>query len=109
MKINPKQIEQAMKKMGIKSEEIIAEEVVIKTPEKDLVISNPQVTRINMGGQESLQITGEIVERYRSKFSEDDIKIIIEQTGVTKQEAAKALEETGDIAAAILKLKGAPV
>ena len=105
MKINPKMLEQAMKKMGIKSEEIPAEEVIIKTAEKELVVLNPQVTRVNMGGQESFQITGEITERSASRFSEEDLKIIIEQTGVTKEEASKALEETGDIADAILKLK----
>ena len=109
MKINPKMMEQAMKKMGIKSEEILAEEVIIKTPDKDFVISNPQVTKIQMGGQESFQITGTLEELPRSKFSEEDLKIIMEQTGVTKEQAAKALEETGDIATAILKLKGAPV
>ena len=54
MKINPKMLEKAMKQMGIKSEEILAEEVIIKTGDKELVILNPQVTRINMGGQESL-------------------------------------------------------
>lgn len=102
-------VEKAMRQMGIKSEEIIAEEVVIKTTEKDFVISSPQVTRINMGGQESFQITGEIEERSKNKFSEDDLKIIIEQTGCTKEEAAKALEETGDIAEAILKIKRQPV
>ncbi|HLD42161.1 MAG TPA: nascent polypeptide-associated complex protein [archaeon] len=107
MKINPKMLEQAMKKMGIKSEEIPAEEVIIKTAEKELVVLNPQVTRVNMGGQESFQITGEITERSASRFSEEDLKIIIEQTGVTKEEASKALEETGDIADAILKLKKA--
>ncbi len=106
MKINPKMLEKAMKQMGIKSEEILAEEVIIKTGDKELVILNPQVTKVNMGGQESLQITGEITERSKSKFSDEDLKIIMEQTGVTKEQAAKALEEAGDIAEAILKLKG---
>ena len=105
MKINPKMMEKAMKQMGIKSEEILAEEVIIKTPEKEIIIKNPQVTKINMGGQESFQIAGEISERTSEKFSQDDIKMIMEQTGATEQEAEKALEETGDIAEAIIKLK----
>jgi len=105
MKINPKQLEKAMKQLGVKSEEIEAEEVIIKTPEKDIVISNAQVSRINMMGQESFQISGDISERPREKFTLDDIKMIMEQTGATEQEAEEVLEETGDIAEAIIKLK----
>ncbi len=106
MKLNPKMMEKAMKQLGIKSEEIMATEVVIKTAEKEIIITNPQVTRINMGGQESFQITGELSERSASKFSEEDVKMVMDQTGVTKEQAEKALEETGDIAEAIMKLKG---
>ena len=105
MKINPKMMEKAMKQMGIKSEEILAEEVIIKTSEKEIVISNPQITKINMAGQESFQIAGEISERSSEKFSQEDIKLIIEQTGASEEDSKQALEETGDIAAAILKLK----
>ncbi len=105
MKINPKQIEQAMKKMGIKQEEISADEVIIKTQDKEIVISNPQVMRVNMMGQESFQITGEVSERSAERFSREDIKLIMDQTGSTEEQAKTALEETGDIASAILKLK----
>ena len=51
MKLNPRQIEKAMKRMGIQADQIEAEEVIIKTPEKDIVISSPQVTKMNMMGQ----------------------------------------------------------
>ena len=105
MKINPKMLEKAMKQMGIKSEEIQANEVVIKCPDKEIVISNPQISKVNMAGQESFQISGEVSEKSSEKFSEDDIKLIIEQTGVSEEEAKKTLEETGDIASAIIKLK----
>ncbi len=53
MKINPKQLEKAMKQMGVKSEEIPADEVIIKSQDKEIVISNPQVQKVNMMGQES--------------------------------------------------------
>lgn len=105
MKINPKQLEKAMKQMGIKQEEIHAEEVIIKTAEKEIVISSPNVTKVNMMGQDSYQISGQISERPLQKFGKDDIKLIVEQTGCTEQEAAAALGETGDLASAILKLK----
>ena len=105
MKINPKQIEQAMKKMGIKQEEIQADEVIIKSAGKEIVISNPQIVKVNMMGQESFQISGEVSERSAEKFSQAAIKLIVEQTGASEEEAKTALQETGDIAAAILKLK----
>jgi nascent polypeptide-associated complex subunit alpha len=100
-------MQQAMKKLGVKQEEIEAIEVIIKTPSGELVIENPQVTKVNMMGQESLQIVGDIIERERKlEISEDDIKTVAEQTGVSEEEAKAAIEETGgDLAEAILKLK----
>lgn len=100
--MNKKAVEQAMKKMGVKQEEIEAREVIIKTNDKTLVIRNPSVVKVNMMGQESLQITGEIEE----ENNEEDIKVIMEQASCSSEEAKKALEEKGDIAGAILKLKG---
>src|SRR3989344_9035491 len=95
--INPKQMAQAMKKLGIKQEEIEAYEVVIKTKEKNLVVKNPQVVKINMGGQESLQITGDIEEE--TNISEDDVNTVAEQANVSKEDARMALEENnGDLA-----------
>lgn len=102
--INPKQMQQAMKKLGVKQEEIEASEVIIKTAEKNLVIRNPQVIKVNMMGQDSLQITGEIEEE--SLISEDDVNTVAEQANVSKEEARKSLENNnGDLAASILELK----
>ena len=100
-------MQQAMKKMGMQQQEINASEVIIKTNDKTLVISNPEVVKVNMMGQESFQITGEVSEQsYKPDISEDDINTVIEQATVSKEEAAAALEETnGDIAEAILKLQ----
>ena len=105
MKISQKQIEQAMKKMGIQSEEIEAEEVVIRTREKVITISHPQVTKVNMGGQDTYQITGEASERPAQRFSVEDVRMVAQQSGASEEEAREALEETEDIAEAILKLK----
>ena len=102
---NKKQLEQAMKQMGVKQENIEAEKVIIKTRDKNLVIENPEVTKINMMGQESLQITGKITEEDLEKFNKDDVKTVMEQTGCSEKEAVEALEETEDIAEAIIKLK----
>ena len=107
MKINPKQIEKAMKKMGIQSQDIPANEVIIRTPDKEIVIANPQVSRVNAMGQDTFQIMGDVSERSTEKFSSEDIQTVIDQTGVSEEEAKAALEEfEGDLAQAIMKLKG---
>jgi len=105
MKINQRQLEKAMKKMGMQTEMLDAEEVIIKTPEKDIVISNPQVARVSVMGQMTYQITGDAEERSRSGFTDEDISLVMEKTGADRETAKKALEEEGDIASAILKLK----
>ncbi len=105
-KIDPKQMEKMMKQMGIATENIDATEVIIRTQEKEILISEPQISKIKMGGQETFQIVGKVSERPTQKFSEDDIKTVCAQTGVSEIEAKKALEETGgDLAEAIMKLK----
>ena len=104
-KINPKQMEKMMKQLGVKQEEINAEEVIIKCADKELVIRNPNVQRVNMMGQESLQITGNIEERSLEKFNDDDVKLVVEQTRCSEVKARKFLEKNnGDIAKTILEL-----
>ena len=95
-------MEKMMKKMGLKQEEIEAEEVVISCKHKKMIIKNPQVTKVNMMGQESIQVTGDIEEV--EDLKEEDINIVVNQTGCTKEQAEKALNEKKDIAAAILYL-----
>ncbi len=105
MRINQRQLEKAMKRMGMQATQIDADEVIIKTPDKDIVISSPSVTLMNAMGQQSFQITGDVEERGREKFIDEDVKIVMEKAGVGEAAAKKALKEEGDIASAILKLK----
>jgi nascent polypeptide-associated complex subunit alpha len=108
MKINPKQLEKMAKRMGIETKPVDATEVIIRTPDKDIVISNPQVSRVNMMGQDSFQISGDVSERLPNadNFTEDDVKMVASQSGSSEDEARSALEDTGgDIAEAILRLK----
>jgi nascent polypeptide-associated complex subunit alpha len=105
MRINPKQMERMMKRMGIQAVEIEAEEVIIKTPEKDIVIKNPQVSRVNAMGQDTFQITGDVEEREKEGFDSEDVETVMSQAGVSEDDAKKALSETHDLAEAILKLK----
>jgi nascent polypeptide-associated complex subunit alpha len=105
MKFSPKQIEKAMKRMGMQATPIEAEEVIIKTPGKDIVITDPQVTSINMMGQQTFQIAGQVEEKPHERFSNEDVQMVMEKAGVEEVEARRALEEEGDIASAIIKLK----
>ncbi|MFH1455691.1 MAG: nascent polypeptide-associated complex protein [archaeon] len=101
--MNPRDMKTAMKKMGVKQEEIPAIKVIIKTNGPDIVIDNPQVIKVKMMGQESLQITGQM--RVVSTISEEDIKTVAGQANVSEEEAKVALEKTeGDLAQAILDL-----
>ncbi len=106
---NPRQMKQAMKRLGIKQEEIEAVEVIIRTAEHDIVIENPDVQKVNMMGQWTFQITGEEQIRRRElapEISEDDIQTVMEQANCTEIEAKKALETAkGDIAEAIIALQ----
>lgn len=108
--MNPRMMKQAMKRMGIKQEEIDATEVIIKTKEKEIIITEPQVSKVNMMGQETFQVVGKAHVREKSAetdTSKEDIKTVAEQADVSEKDAEKALKEAkGDIAQAILKLKG---
>jgi nascent polypeptide-associated complex subunit alpha len=106
--VNPRQMQQAMRKMGIQQKEIPAIEVLIRTEDKEIVIANPSVSRVNMMGQDTFQITGDIQERALSTtpdINEDDLKTVMGQTNVDKETALKAINDCdGDLAEAIMKL-----
>ncbi len=101
--LDPRKMSALMKQMGIKQEEIEAERVIIEGSDKRIVIEQPNVTKIIMQGQESWQITGTAREE-AGGIREEDIKLVMEKTGKSAKEARKALEETGDIAEAIVRL-----
>ena len=107
--MNPRKMQQMMRQMGIQQVELEAKEVIIRLADKELVIANPSVSKVNMMGQETFQISGEIEERSLNKepeISEEDIKTVMEQASVDKKAAQKALEEAdGDLAEAIMNLK----
>ena len=103
--IDPKKMAAMMKQMGIKQEEIPAERVIIEGSDKKIIIENPNVQKIVMQGQESWQITGTArEENVEEGITADDVKMVMEKTGASEKEARAALEETGDIAEAIVKL-----
>ena len=103
--IDPKKMQAVMKQMGIAQAEIPASRVIIeKTDGEKIVIRNPSVTMIKMQGNESFQISGDISENDEEGFSDEDVKTVMEKTRCSEEDAINALEETGDLAEAIMKL-----
>src|SRR3989338_6771200 len=104
--INPKQVEMLMRQFGIKTENIVAKRVIFELADKKLIIENPTVNAINAQGQKMYQVVGEAKEEKGGASNEEDVKLVMEQSGATKAKAEKALKEAnGNIAEAILKLK----
>ncbi len=107
--VNPRQMQQMMRQMGMSQDELDATEVIIKTKGgKCLVFENPSVQKITMQGQTTFQLSGDFIEqedKVEISISKDDLNMVVEQAGVSIDEARKALEESnGDIAEAIVKL-----
>ncbi len=116
-RFDPKELRKQLRRLGlrdVKIEPVNAEEVVIRTEEgKELAIPSPQVLLMRMkGGAVMLQVMGqsieerEVAQEETTQISEEDVKFVAEQTGVSIDEARQALEEAGgDIAAAIMLIE----
>ena len=103
--LNPKKMQAVMKQMGISQQEISAERVIIeKTDGSKIIITNPSVSKIKMKEDTSFQIQGQETQEEPELNTTEDIQTIIKKTSCSEEEAKKALEETGDLAEAILKL-----
>ncbi|HJK54918.1 MAG TPA: nascent polypeptide-associated complex protein [Methanocorpusculum sp.] len=105
--INPKQMKAAMKKMGMKMEEIEdVQKVVVYTSSGNYVFEPAEVVGITMQGQTSYQLSGTPrFEPAKVEIPESDVELVASQTSVSPETARAALEEcNGDIAEAILKL-----
>ena len=103
-----------MGKMGVKLEEFgdVAEVIFRMSSGGELVIQNPQVTRMKTGDRDVFQVVGTPVQRsveeegVEQRISPEDVKLVADQVGVGLEEARAALVESkGDLAQAILNLK----
>jgi nascent polypeptide-associated complex subunit alpha len=114
--MNPREQRRMMQRMGMNMNAMPdVEQVIIKTSSKEITIEQPEVTILEMQGQKIFQVMGgKITERAEravpsaSKLavSEEDVKLVADQTGKSVEEARKALEECdGDLAKAILLLQ----
>jgi len=109
-KIDQRKMQKMMKQMGVSTKDISAEKVIIFTKDKQIIFENPQVTETTMMGQKTYQLTGnyrEEIKELEIKINEDDIDLVVSQTGVDKEKAKSILiKNKGDIAATILEIQG---
>ena len=106
--IDPKKMQQMMKQLGMKQEAVDAKRVVIEQDGRNIIIDNPSVSKIQMQGQETWQITGEAREEANeAETTENDVRTVMEKTGKGRKEAENALKKAdGDLAQAIIELSG---
>ncbi|MDR2846351.1 MAG: nascent polypeptide-associated complex protein [Candidatus Methanoplasma sp.] len=114
--VNPRQMQQAMKKMGIKQTNINdVVEVIIRTKTNEIVITHADVVCVDMQGSKSYQISGDEHTRPVGatssagtepvSFPAEDIDLVISQTGCDRDTAVKAIESAkGQPAEAILNI-----
>jgi nascent polypeptide-associated complex subunit alpha len=105
-----------MQRMGMNMDSVPdVEQVIIRTSSKEITIEQPEVAILEMQGQKIFQVIGGKItegtpERaapgVKPSVSEEDVKLVADQTGKSVEEAKKALEECdGDLAKAILLLQ----
>jgi len=109
--MNPRQMKQAMRKMGISNEPMRGvTQVIIRTADREYVFDSPDVNIMTVQGQKTYQFTGEPAEMPLGETAapgmpEEDIELVMSQTGCGRDAAIKALEENdGQPAEAILQI-----
>ncbi len=115
-RVNPREARRMMQRMGMSMDGVEdVQEVIIRTPSKDIVIAQPEVSILNMQGQRMYQVIGgTVTERAPERssaaakpaVSEEDARLVADQTGKSLEEAKQALVECdADLAKAILLLQ----
>jgi nascent polypeptide-associated complex subunit alpha len=122
-RVKRRQMERQMRRMGVDFEQLDGvSEVLIRLPDKELVLTNPQVVTMKAQGENVYQVVGEPVERALTvtagptgetptsppePFTEEDVRLVANQANVTEEEARHALREAkGNLAKAIISLTG---
>jgi len=113
-RINPREAKRMMQRMGMNMDAVEdVKQVVIKTQSKEIVIEEPEVAILQVQGQKIYQVAGgkvteraPVAEQKSQTVSEEDARLVADQTGKSLEEAKKALEECqGNLAKAILLLQ----
>ncbi|MFP3172182.1 MAG: nascent polypeptide-associated complex protein [Acidilobus sp.] len=115
MGVNPRELRRMLKRMGIEAEELEATRVTIEAKDSRYVVDSPQVIIVRGRGQPTMiyvvgeprEVKQQAAAAQQPQVSEEDVRLVAEQAGVDVETARRALiEANGDIAEAILKLKG---
>lgn len=114
--MSPKEMQKALSQIDTNEVEDVVE-VIIRTKSEEIVMSQPEVTIMNMG-QEIWNIVPKSIERrpltsidseipaQEVEIKPEDVQLIVSTANVSEDEAIKALQKSGgDIAAAIMRLK----
>ena len=101
---DPRQMQQLMRQMGIKSRMLDAKKVIIDCGETSIIIEPAQVMEMDVKGEKNYNISGKA--REEAAISEEDISLIMDGAGASREDAISALKEKGDVASAIIYLKG---
>ena len=119
-RINPREQKRMMQRMGMNMDTVPdVNQVIIRTAGKDIIIDEPEVAILQVQGQKMYQVIGgQVSEQTPSQrqsqasapskavVSEEDVRLVADQTGKSLQKAKEALEESeGDLAKAILLLQ----
>jgi nascent polypeptide-associated complex subunit alpha len=123
-RMNPRQLQLMMKRLGMTNEPLRdVEEVIIRLRETEHVLRKPEVSLLTVQGVRTYQVVGESEIRARTAGGptepapsqaaavpppgppEEDIRLVMEQSGADRPSALAALEETdGAPAEAIMRL-----
>jgi nascent polypeptide-associated complex subunit alpha len=107
-----RQARRMLDRMGVSMDQYEnVEEVIIRMPDKDLVIKGAEVAEIRTkatAGVRMFQVSGQDVEermREKPKYTREDVLLVAQQANVNEARAEQALKDTnGDLAQAILQL-----
>jgi len=101
-RVNERQVKRMMQQMGIKSndlDDVVEVRIVLK--DKTIIIKEPNVSVIEVQGNKTYTIVGkeEIIQGQMDKqtiedtnLKEEDIKLVMEKAGVTREKAIEALK-----------------
>ncbi|HLM69900.1 MAG TPA: nascent polypeptide-associated complex protein [Thermoplasmata archaeon] len=123
---NPRQLQMMMRRLGMTTEEVPdVEEVIVRTKTKEHVFRAPEVTIMTVQGVRTYQVVGTPEIRPRSGAGssasaapasaaktetpsgppEEDVRLVMEQANVSREEAIEALfQAKGAPAEAILQI-----
>jgi len=100
-------MQKMMKQLGMQMDELDAEKVEILLKDGSVItITDPQVVRTNIQGKDSFQVTGDVSGGgSAAEVADEDVDMVVDQTGASAEDARNALLAEGDLAGAILKLE----